>query len=289
MNYSALIQNRKSVRSFTDKKVPVYTMAELRSYFQSGVKRLLPEIKTELRIFGDDVRQALEGAAGYNQFLVGAPQYLVLMSQAHPQAFHNAGFIMEDLVLKLTDMGYDTCWVTFTDSDRVKQALEIESDLQVAAIVAYGIGKKTTKRLRLNILSMSNVDIRAKRDYFEPKRPMREMVFLEEWGNRDGVDEHIGFFDEMLWEALYAVCHSPSYLNRQAYGIVLKNDGTVVLVRRPDEYTTELDGQLSEGIAMLHFTAVAQPFSANIRWRFGPEKAALELPQGFEVVASCLV
>ena len=54
MNYSALIQNRKSVRSFTDKKVPLYTMAELRSYFQSGIKRLIPTIKTELRIFGDD-------------------------------------------------------------------------------------------------------------------------------------------------------------------------------------------------------------------------------------------
>ena len=50
MNYRALIENRKSVRSFTDKKVPVYTMAELRSFFQSSAKRLVPGIKTELRI-----------------------------------------------------------------------------------------------------------------------------------------------------------------------------------------------------------------------------------------------
>ena len=289
MNYSALIQNRKSVRSFTDKKVPLYTMAELRSYFQSGVKRLIPGIKTELRIFGDDAKQALEGAAGYNQFLVGAPQYLVLLTEKHPQAHLNAGFIMQDLVLKLTDMEYDSCWVTFTDSQLVKQALEIVSDLDVAAIVAYGIGVKATKRLRINIRSMSNIDISAKRHYFEPKKSISDLVFLEKWGNREGVNQHIGFFDDILWEALYAVSHSPSYLNRQAYAFVLKKDGHVILVRRPDAYNTELDSQLSLGIALLHFTAVAEEKTAGVNWSFGPEAAQLDLPEGCEVVASCVV
>ena len=288
MNYSALIQNRKSVRSFTDKKVPLYTMSELRSYFLSGVKRLIPSIETELKIFGDDAKQALEGAAGYNQFLVGAPQYLVLLSEKHPQMHLNAGYIMEDLVLKLTDMQYDTCWITFTDSDRVKSALELVTDLDVAAIVAYGTGVKATRRLRLNILSMSNIDISAKRHYFEPKRPIEDLVFLNTWGNRNGVNQHIGFFDDMLWEALYAVSHSPSYLNRQAYGFVLK-DGHTILVRRPDEYTTELDGQLSEGIALLHFTAVAENWSGKLDWHFGDRAEAPELPEGYKVVASCVI
>ena len=289
MNYSALIQNRKSVRSFTDKKVPLYTMAELRSYFLSGVKRLVPSIQTELKIFGDDAKQALEGSAGYNQFLVGAPQYLVLLSEKHPQTHLNAGYIMEDLVLKLTDMGYDTCWVTFTSSDRVKEALDLHSDLDVAAIVAYGIGVKATKRIRFNILSMSNVDIKAKRHYFEPKRPIEDLVFLNTWGNRDGVDEHIGFFDDMLWEALYAVSHSPSYLNRQAYGFVLKEDGHAILVRRPDEYNNDLDGQLSEGIALLHFSAVAENWSGKLTWRFDSDAQQLELPEGYAVVASTVL
>ena len=288
MNYSALIQNRKSVRSFTDKKVPLYTMAELRSYFAGGVKRLIPGIKTELRIFGDDAKEALEGAAGYNRFLVGAPQYVVLLSEKHPQAQLNAGYIMQDMVLKLTDMEYDTCWVTFTDSDRVKAALQIVSDLDVAAIVAYGTGVKTTRRLRLHILSMSNIDISAKRQYFEPKRPVSDLVFLNTWGNRDGIDNYLGFFDDMLWEAIYAVSHSPSYLNRQAYGFVLKA-GTVYFVRRPDEFTTEHDGALSEGIALLHFTAVAENWSGKLNWRFGDDAEHLDLPEGYKVIASCAV
>ena len=74
MNYSALIQNRKSVRAFTEKVVPPASLAEIQAYYNYDVQRLVPDLKTELLIFGKEAREALEGAAGYNSFLVGAPQ-----------------------------------------------------------------------------------------------------------------------------------------------------------------------------------------------------------------------
>ena len=73
MDYRALIQNRKSVREFSDKPVFFGSLDKIRDYYNNSVRRLLPEIKTELLIFGTDARAALEGAAGYQQFLVGAP------------------------------------------------------------------------------------------------------------------------------------------------------------------------------------------------------------------------
>ena len=197
MNYSALIQNRKSVREFSDKYVSFADMDAIKAYFNKA-RRLVPELKTELRLFGLDTRAVLEGAAGYKQFLVGAPQYMVLLSEKGPQFEENAGYLMEDLILKLTEMGLDTCWLTFTDSEYVKSALEIESELEVAAIAAFGYGVKTTKRLRLNFLSMKNVDDAAKRRYMEPKRSVSELVSLDSWGNRQGVEEYIGFYDDML-------------------------------------------------------------------------------------------
>ena len=54
MKYSALIQNRKSVREFTDNQVPFDRMEEIQKYYVNSVRRLLPEIKTELRFFGTD-------------------------------------------------------------------------------------------------------------------------------------------------------------------------------------------------------------------------------------------
>ena len=133
---------------------------------------------------------------------------------------------------------------------------------------------------------MKNVDDAAKRRYMEPKRSVSELVSLGSWGNRQGVEEYIGFYDDMLWESLYAVSQAPSYLNRQAYGFVL-HGGQISLISVPDEHTLEIDGRLSLGIALLHFTAVAENWAGKLQWRFGGEAAKLELPEGYAVVATC--
>lgn len=286
MNYRALIEHRKSFREFTDKQVFFGDLDKIRAYYSNSARRLFPEIKTELWIFGTDARAALEGAAGYNSFLVGAPQYMVLLSEKHPYTHMNAGYIMEDLILKATEMDLNTCWLTFADSEIVKKALAIESDLEVAAIAAFGYGVKTTKRLRLNMRSMSDVDVVAKHRYMEPKRSVYDMAFLETWGNTYKLDEHIGFFDEMLWESLYAASLSPSFLNRQAYGFVIHPAG-ISLVRRPDPYNVPIDEALSLGIVLHHFTSVAENWTGRLIWRFGKINAQLELPEGHEVVATC--
>lgn len=286
MNYSALIQNRKSTREFTDKEINFSQLETIRNYYYNSVRRLLPEIRTELYCFGPGTGAALEGAAGYNQFLVGAPQYLVLLSEKHELAEINAGYVMQDLLLKLSDMDLDSCWVTFTDSDDVKGVLGIDSHKDVVAIAAFGYGKKVVRRLRLNIRSMSNVDLVAKHRYMEPKRSVEDMAFMKEWGNNHGLDAYIGFFGDALWEALYAATLSPSYLNRQAYGFLLK-EGVVSLVSRPDHYNTKIDGDLSLGIVLLHFTAVAEELAGKLNWRFGLDAEDLVLPEGHKVIASC--
>ena len=286
MNYSAIIQNRKSVREFSDKQVPHSVLTELKNYYKSSAHRLLPQLETELLFFGPESGAALEGAAGYNRFLIGAPQYMVLLAGHHDLALLNAGYLMQDLLLNLEDMGLNSCWVTFHDSDEIKQALEIHSNLNVAAIAAFGYGLKTTKRLRLNFKSMSNVDVVAKHRYMDPKRSIHDMVFLNTWGNTRNVDTHIGFFDDMLWESFYAASLAPSYLNRQAYGFVI-HEGGISLVARPDSYNTPIDGQLSLGIVMLHFSAVAENWAGRLNWSFAPVR--LDLPEGHQVVATLVL
>ena len=286
MNYAALIQNRKSVRAFQEKSVSEWTLGQVKNHYQSFVRRLIPEIGTELYIFGTAAREALEGAAGYNKFLVGAPQYLVLLSENHPHAHLNAGFVMEDMILKLTDLGLDSCWVTYTDSALVKEALGIGSGLEVAAIAAFGYGVKTTRRLRLNIRSMSNIDISAKRQYFEPKRSVSDLVHMGTWGSREGLDSAIGCYDDMLWESFYAASLAPSYLNRQAYGFLME-PGRVTLVSTPDASNTPIDADLSLGIVLHHFTAVSEDWAGKLRWDLAPQGP--DLPEGHRAVAAAAI
>lgn len=174
MNYSAMIQNRKSVHAFREKEVPSEAIGQLRSYYEKTCPRLVPEIATELIVLDKDAQPALESSAGYKQFLIGAPHYLLLMSAPHSYAAINAGYMMEDLVLKLTELDIDTCWMTFTDSDKIKKALSLTTPLEVAAIVAFGYGEKTAKKLRLNILSMSQIDVRAEQQYYAPKKGVHD-------------------------------------------------------------------------------------------------------------------
>ena len=176
MNYNALIENRKSVRAFRDTAVSDKAIAEIKSYYEKDCKRLDPELQTVLLVMDSRAQRSLEGAAGYEEFLVGAPHYLILLSEKKPHAVENAGYMMEDLVLKLTDLGLDSCWVTFTDSEKIKTALSVDSPLDVAAIVAFGFGEKTAKKMRVNILSMSNVDISAQRQYYSHKKDINEIA-----------------------------------------------------------------------------------------------------------------
>ena len=58
-------------------------IGQLRSYYEKTCPRLVPEIATELIVLDKDAQPALESSAGYKQFLIGAPHYLLLMSAPH--------------------------------------------------------------------------------------------------------------------------------------------------------------------------------------------------------------
>ena len=153
---------------------------------------------------------------------------------------------------------------------RVVDAQRVQRRREVAAIVAFGYGEKTQKKLRLNILNMSTVDVTVERQYFAPKKGIRELVNVDTWGNKEGLDEMLGFYDDMLWQAFYAVSLAPSYLNRQPYGFLVR-DHEIIFVQIPDPYTDGTDAGLDAGIALLHFAAVAAQLLGKGRWELDPE------------------
>ena len=75
------------------------------------------------------------------------------------------------------------------------------------------------------------------------------------------------------------------YVTWEYNGFVI-HDGYISLVERPDIYNTKLDGDLSLGIVLLHFSAVAENWVGKLHWSFGEDAAKLQLPQGHRVVAT---
>ena len=285
MNYTALIDRRKSVREFLDQAVPAANIVEIQDYYEKSCQRLIPDLATELVVLDTDSRSALEGSCGYRDFLIGAPHYLILLSAPHAHSGENAGYIMEDLLLKLTDMGLDSCWITFTDAAKVKQSLLLSSDLEVAAVAAFGYGVKAPKKLRLNILNMSNVDVSAKESYYSDKKQLDELVSVGTLGCTDGLDELLDSYEDILRHSFEAAAKSPSYLNRQPYAFIAR-DGDIILVSLADEYTDDIDVKLNLGIVMLHFSVTAKQWVGDVKWDLD-RTVDTALPDGCSVAAVC--
>ena len=149
MNYETLIEERQSLRSFEQKEVPAAALQEVERYF-GETARILPEIGLELHCAAG-IGTGLEGIAGYGGNAFRAPLYLVVLSEEKEGWLENAGFVSEQLLLKLTELGLSACWLTLTDEAATKRALGIESDKKAAALLAVGYARAERAEKRLDI------------------------------------------------------------------------------------------------------------------------------------------
>ena len=284
MNYSKLIEERVSSRAFKDKPVPAKATDELLAYYKNGAARLFPGIETELVIAGTKDREKLERAAGYNEFLIGAPQYLILLSEDAPYAAINAGYLMEDLALKLQELSCGACFITFADSSRIKEALSISSGKTVAAILAFGIPTPVRKKIHVNILTMSNVIVKGGKSYFAPKKSVGELTYFDSYGCRDSLEERLDHYGDALREPLHAASLAPSYMNCQPYSFLIK-DHKVFLIGEQNDLTPAADYDLNLGVVLLHFTSVLEDYVGKVTWAFDEELTGL--PGGTKQIAYC--
>ena len=136
MDYEKLIEQRQSLRSFERKEVPAAALADLQTYF-AKTERILPGLGLELHCAAGS-GTGLEGIAGYGGNAFSAPLYVLLLSEEKEGWLENAGFVGEQLFLKLIELGLSACWLTLTDEAATKRALGIEGDKKAAALFAVG-------------------------------------------------------------------------------------------------------------------------------------------------------
>ena len=75
-------------------------------------------------------------------------------------------------MLKLTDLGFGSCWVgAYSDSD-VKKVLEIPKDVQIEAIVTIGFSDEKSKK--------------------KEKKKLENVLYWEKWGE----DRRASLFEE---------------------------------------------------------------------------------------------
>ncbi|MDR0879241.1 MAG: nitroreductase family protein [Clostridioides sp.] len=289
MNYKSLIENTKSVREFTTEPIEDTKISELKAFARAS-RRLVPDIEIEYRAFrnsSDEVSDKLKNIAGYNGNMISAPSYLIILSDPNEKYLENTGYIGENIALKATDLGISTCWVTFSDSEKVKDALNIDSSKEVSAIIALGYQVPSNKKKVVNQsktgdnYSLSNMEI-VENDT-SSRISVQELVYLDEWGNNIDVDTLIqrGLLDIFSYTRM-----APSTLNRQPWRFILAG-GKVILTLKNDELTNTYESKVDAGIAMLFFELIASTTLVETHWNFDELDKDYKIPSDYKYIGYC--
>lgn len=269
MDYKKLILNRKSVRDFKDTSIDAKYFEEIKDYIDSS-KKLLPEVQVEMKMYDfKDCYEKINELAGYNGFLIQAPNYILILSDVKEGYIENSGYIGERVVLKARDLGIDSCWITFKDSKSIKERLNILSDKEVTAIIALGYednsnnkNKRTSDRLGVE-----------------------EIVFMDEWGNNASVTE---LEERYLLDAFSWARMAPSSLNRQPWRFII-DGGKVILAVKTEDFSSDYEGSIDTGIAMLYFSLIIDTTMFDLKWQVGSLDKDYKIPTDYKIVGYCSI
>lgn len=282
--YDDIVNKRESCRDFLKKDVEFSKLDALRKYYNSETG-LIPEIETEFRFYGHDTAAELDQHVGYNGFLIEAPVYAALYTDRAEHCLENAGYLMEGIVLKMTELGLASCWLTINDAEGARAVLKEKTGRDLAAIVAFGYRNRDKKAIRIDIKSPSDVNVVKIGTKAAPKIDLDELLSYKVYGQKADFDR---LYAE-LQNAVLAIRSSQSFLNRQPYRVILDDD-MISLIGRRDEMTSKADTLLNYGIVMFNFYSVISAVFKDVsNWDFNRPDRDLQLKDGFEFIAKCRI
>lgn len=283
-----IIEKRRSTRDFTDQPVTDSEKLNLIQYFPKTA-RLDPSIKVEMRILSGAEVEPLRGKMGYEKMSFDAPAYMVVFSEIKPHYLENAGVLTEDMILKMTAIGLESCWLTVLNVKPVVEAyrdeLILDGDIAIASIVAFGQGEQERKRALLHIFTPSNLRVSERKGYSAPKIDPDEMAYAGEFGNK--IDLGSVEIDDGLRNALIAATLAPTYLNRQPVRLIYDaSEGQVILVCMKDAKTGNHDAALNCGAVMANFAMALEEYRpTRQQWIPGSPDKKYYTPDGANIIA----
>lgn len=140
MNVLAAIEVRKSVRKYKNEKIDPHTLEQL----QSDLDRYTPvfsHAKTRFRVINnyEETQKAKIGFL-YGLGKINAPCCIAGICKNN-EGMLEIGFALEQEVLKLTDMGYATCWLGTFDRQAIAEMCSLKDYEKVGIVIAVGYQK----------------------------------------------------------------------------------------------------------------------------------------------------
>jgi len=158
MDFDKVIEERHSVRSFKPKKV---NFADILEAVDSAIKGPFAGNLNNLQFLIVENSKTITLLAKHtNQSWVNESPVLVLIcsddthlenqygERGKDYSRQQAGAAINTFILKLADLGIDSCWVGSFDFEIVKEILKIPQNIHIEAMIPAGYEKGKTKKPR---------------------------------------------------------------------------------------------------------------------------------------------
>lgn len=133
------INLRKSIRNYKNESISTEHLQKVKTIINEA-KPLHNNIPMEAFLIedGKKIIDTFKGLVGkYTK--VTAPHYIAFTSETKEGHLENIGFIGEEIVLKLTELGLGTCWVgAAIKEDQFKTIVKVQPNQSYIILVAFG-------------------------------------------------------------------------------------------------------------------------------------------------------
>jgi hypothetical protein len=149
------INLRRSIRKYKDEGISTVYLQKVKTIINEA-KPLHKNIPMESLLIedGEKIIDTFKGLVGkYTK--VTAPHYIAFTSETMDGHLENIGFIGEEIILKLTELGLGTCWVgAAIKEDEFKTIVNVQPNQSYIILIAFGYPveelKPVTNRKRLD-------------------------------------------------------------------------------------------------------------------------------------------
>jgi nitroreductase len=159
MNILDVIKHRRSVRDFTDRKIPESAIDVLVEALRWAPSAGNLQSRKFYFVFNEDIRNKL-AQTGFKQdfvsFIARAPLVIVACADlritsrygdrgAHLYCIQDTAASVQNLLLAAHELGLGTCWVGAFKEEKVREVLDLPDNLRPVVLVPVGYPARTPK------------------------------------------------------------------------------------------------------------------------------------------------
>lgn len=184
MDFDKVIEERHSVRKFKPKSVPFGDILEaidsaVKGPFagnQNNLKFVIVEDKKTISLLAKHASQECICEAGAVVLVCSDDTQLEQQYGERGKDYtrQQAGAAINTFILKLTDLGINSCWIGSFDYEIIKEMLKIPQSIHIEAMITVGYEKGKCKKPRKQevetVLRWENWDSRNRPPFFKEPR-----------------------------------------------------------------------------------------------------------------------